>query len=457
MKSVMRDNTHIGNISALPLQGSDRSAITAAGTDSNEMLSVNLRHQLGSFRLAMNFHVPPGLIVLLGASGAGKSLTLKSIAGLLHPQQGHIAVNGQILFDSASHINVPPQLRHIGYVPQHYALFPHLTIAENVLFALPPQPAHSRWLQWRKQRAARQKQVSELLSLLELDGLERRYPASLSGGQQQRVALARALAAQPRLLLLDEPFNALDAAVRERLRDTLKQFHRRFAIPIVLVTHDHAEAQQLADTIVVVQQGRVAQIGSVNDIFYSPRTPAVAQLVGQSNLFTASLATPSNSSHMQEGIPSIALRVAFHNPQSTASIGDNNNARYNWLPLPESYVSSDEPANPKEFSGCIRSDEITIHRLPTVTIPSFVPTWTPQGATQWLGILRESSLHGHMVRLLIHPCVTDPSLSTHSISESVIEAYLTRSQGRDIEVSPGEHLVLEIPPKAIHLFDKSAL
>ncbi len=464
MKSVMRETNDSTKVHALEAQYSDEDEVgdTTLSTSGKNMLNVKLHHQLGAFQLAINFQVPLGLIVLLGSSGAGKSLTLRSIAGLLHPQQGHITVNEQVLFDSATGIRVPAQLRHIGYVPQHYALFPHLTVAENILFALPPSPTNSLWTQWRKQRAARRTRVAELLSVLELDGLERRYPATLSGGQQQRVALARALASEPRLLLLDEPFNALDASVRERLRDTLKQFHRRFAIPIVLVTHDHAEAQQLADTIVVVQHGQVAQVGSVNDIFYAPHTPNVAQLVGQHNVFTAYLATPSNQ---QKFAPSLALRLHHlesTNAASSLSTSQNNEGNgshkdyaYNWLPLPEAdlrSVASREASG--AISGCIRTDEIQVHRR---SGEGMQPTWTVQGSAQWTGVLREAQLYGHMVRLLIQPCLPEVSANDSSFTENVLEVYLSRGQWRDVEVASGQQLVLEIPEKAIHLFDTSAI
>jgi len=210
-------------------------------------LKVNLQHRLGNFRLSIDFQVPLDLTVLFGFSGAGKTLTLRSLAGLLHPEQGYVSIDGQVLLDSSSGINLPPQERRVGYVPQHYALFPHLTVSENILFALPRQ---GLWPRSREIKSSQKARVNELLAVLELEGLERRYPATLSGGQQQRVALARAFMAEPRLLLLDEPFNALDVAVRERLRSTLKQFQRHFAVPIVLVTHDHTEVQQLADQVV---------------------------------------------------------------------------------------------------------------------------------------------------------------------------------------------------------------
>ena len=447
MKGVMRETSNTIRVHSLDAQDSAKEMATSLTAQNENLLSVNLHHQLGTFQLAINFQVPLGLIVLLGSSGAGKSLTLRSIAGLLHPQQGHIAVNEQVLFDSATGINVPTQVRHIGYVPQHYALFPHFTVAENILFALPPLPLSSRWKQWSQQRAARRTRVAELLSILELDGLERRYPVTLSGGQQQRVALARALAAEPRLLLLDEPFNALDAAVRERLRDTLKQFQRRFAIPIVMVTHDHAEAQQLADTIVVVQHGHVAQAGSVNDIFYEPRTPEVAQLVGQHNVFTAQLASPPNQ---QKYTPETALRL--HQLKSTnvaSSLSTtlmNEGNDYNWLPCPTPAPHN----NLQHPGGCIRTDEILVHRR---SGSSIFPLWTAQGSVQWLGVLQEAQLYGHMVRLLIHPCLPGLSADALFIAESVLEVYLSRGQWRDVEVASGQQLVLEIPSKAIHLFD----
>jgi ABC-type Fe3+/spermidine/putrescine transport system ATPase subunit len=292
-----------------------------------------------------------------------------------------------------------------------------------------------------------------------LEGLERRYPATLSGGQQQRVALARALAAEPRLLLLDEPFNALDAAVRERLRDTLKQFHRRLAIPIVLVTHDHAEAQQLADTIVVVQRGQVAQVGLVNDIFYSPRTPDVGKLVGQHNIFTAHVATPPNQ---QKLAPPMALRlqhVEAMNAESSRAISQDNagneDEANNWLPLPETDLRSAASYEVgKSITGCIRTDEIIVHSRSGSGIS---PMWTAQGSVQWVGVLQEAQLYGHMVRLLIHPRMPGLSLDDTFIAESVLEVYLSRGQWRDVEVASGQQLILEIPSKAIHLFDALAI
>jgi len=418
--------------------------------DNVGMLNVSLHHDLGNFRLAVDFQVPLGLIVLFGPSGAGKSLTLRSIAGLLHPKQGYIAVDGHVLFESLAGIDLPPQERRVGYVPQHYALFPHLTVAENVLFALPKR---SRWTRWRKIQASQQARVTELLAALELEGLERRYPSTLSGGQQQRVALARALAAEPRLLLLDEPFNALDAAVRERLRDKLRQFQQHFAIPIVLVTHDHAEVQQLADTVVVLQQGCVVQMGCVQEIFFSPRTPDVAQLVGQQNVFGGYLATPANYQH---SAPPMALRLGWlQSSGAPVHVGTPQSDEPDrcWLPLPATSLFSTQtlPAQ-TSIAGCIRPDEVFIHRWSSVITP---PVWTTRGAVQWVAELLDAQIHGPSIRLLVRPQWAGQSTINKPTTGSVLEIYLSRWQWREIEMTPGQLLVLEIGPEAIHWFETS--
>src|SRR5579859_7468838 len=355
-----------------------KTADEAQRRNNESMLKVSLQQQFGSFRLNVDFQAPPGLVVLFGFSGAGKSLTLRSMAGLLRPEQGYVAIDEHILFDSKAAIDLRPQARRVGYVPQHYALFPHLTVAENILFAL---PRGSRLAGWGKKRADQNRRVNELLAVLELEGLERRYPSNLSGGQQQRVALARALAAEPRLLLLDEPFNALDAAVRERLRDTLKHFQRHFAVPIVLVTHDHAEVQQLADTVVVIQNGQIEQVGSVREIFLSPRSRDVAQLVSQHNLFGGRAATPPGN---QPSTPSTALRLdwlqvtSMQTPTSTAQSDEPDRC---WLPLPLASLSPLLPhAAHQRISGCIRPDEVGVHNWPGSVVP---PVWTPRGSVQW--------------------------------------------------------------------------
>ncbi|HEX6479006.1 MAG TPA: ATP-binding cassette domain-containing protein [Ktedonobacteraceae bacterium] len=432
-------------------------------------LSVNLQHQLGNFRLSIDFQVPLDLTVLFGFSGAGKSLTLRSLAGLLHPERGYVSIDGQVLFDSASGINLPPQERRVGYVPQHYALFPHLTVGENILFALPRQ---APWSRSREIKSSQKTRVNELLAVLELEGLERRYPATLSGGQQQRVALARALMAEPRLLLLDEPFNALDVAVRERLRSTLKQFQRHFAVPIVLVTHDHTEVQQLADQVVVLQQGHVEQVDSVQEVFLSPASAAVARLVGQDITFGGHLVVPPDD---QPAAPSKALRLdwlqsngtqdyvearrglsgakrnAFPSFAPTAS-AERSAAPLNppacWLPLP---LTISLPASQSLITGCIRNDEVHVHHW---TGPGTPPVWTARGAVQWTAQLVEAQIQGPSMRLLVRPQWLDLP-ANGGAAGSMLKIYLSRSQWREVEVMPGQLLLLEIGPEAIHLYSST--
>jgi ABC-type sulfate/molybdate transport systems ATPase subunit len=270
---------------------------TSAASD---VLSVAIRKELAGFTLDIMFTVPCGLTVLFGPSGAGKSLTLQSIAGLFPLSEARIELGGTVWHDSERGLYLPPQSRHIGYVPQHYALFPHLTVEQNIAFGL---KVHDR--QGRKKRKQR---VSELLELMQLHGLERRRPAQLSGGQQQRVALARALARDPALLLLDEPFSSLDAAVRETLREEMRALHKRVHVPIVLVMHDAVEACMLADALVVIEQGRVLQVGTPDEIFRSPITRMVADLIGMSPSWTGAVRGPISHTSARRQI--ITLQTA---------------------------------------------------------------------------------------------------------------------------------------------------
>lgn len=424
-----------------------RAVRTREKEETGELLKVCFRQQFGSFLLDVDFQVAPGLIVLFGSSGAGKSLTLRSMAGLLHPGQGYVTLGEDILFDSEAGIDLPPQERHVGYVPQHYALFPHLTVAENIAFALPGRVSSSGW---RKRRLAQNTRVAELLVALELKGLERRYPATLSGGQQQRVALARALAAEPRLLLLDEPFNALDVAVRQRLRDALRHFQRRFALPIVLVTHDHEEVQQLADTVVVLQHGQVKQVGSVQDVFFAPRTTEVAQLVGQQNIFGGYLAAPAQE---QPSSPPLALRVSWlQSPgaRTQFTVPQENMAERCWLPVPTPVPLSMQSLSPQTLLvGCIRSDEVLVHRLSDVA----PQVWTSRGSVQWMAELLEAQLHGSAIRLLVRPQWTMQLANENAPAGSILEIYLSRVRWREIEVEPGQSLALDIGPEAMHWFE----
>ena len=212
------------------------------------------------------------LVALLGPSGSGKSTLLRVIAGLEKPDSGRIFVLGRdATYDSV-------QARRMGFVFQHYALFKHMTIRENIAFGLEIN-------KWGKVQV--KKRVDELLDLVQLSGLHNRYPSQLSGGQRQRVALARALAIQPKLLLLDEPFGALDAKVRKDLRQWLRHLHSEVQVTTVFVTHDQEEAMEVSDEVVVMNQGRIEQVGSPAEIYDHPATPFVMGFIGPVNVLPA--------------------------------------------------------------------------------------------------------------------------------------------------------------------------
>lgn len=214
------------------------------------------------------------VLALVGPSGAGKSTILRAIAGLHRPETGRIVCAGKVWFDGRAGIHVPPHRRAVGLVFQSYALFPHMTAQANVEAAMGHRP-----------RAERRRQAVKLFELVRLSGLEGRKPAELSGGQQQRVAVARALAREPAVLLLDEPFSAVDRVTRGKLYRELAELRRLLAIPIILVTHDFDEAARLADKMCLLHHGRVVQTGTPHEILARPATIEAARLVDLKNLF----------------------------------------------------------------------------------------------------------------------------------------------------------------------------
>jgi molybdate transport system ATP-binding protein len=232
-------------------------------------LTVSL-HQAGPIPLAVDLTCAPGdMVALVGPSGAGKTTILRSIAGLYRPRTGCIAVNDETWFASDDRIVVPPYKRRVGMVFQNYALFPHLTALRNVMTALDHLPKDER-----------RKRAEELLALLHLPGLSDRKPAQLSSGQQQRVAVARALARDPAVLLLDEPFSAVDRVTRRKLYKEIAEVRRHLAIPIILVTHDIDEATLLADKMYVLNEGRILQSGTPAQITEQPASDEVIQVLG---------------------------------------------------------------------------------------------------------------------------------------------------------------------------------
>uniref|UniRef100_B8HKV2 ABC-type quaternary amine transporter n=1 Tax=Cyanothece sp. (strain PCC 7425 / ATCC 29141) TaxID=395961 RepID=B8HKV2_CYAP4 len=224
------------------------------------------------------------LVALLGPSGSGKSTLLRIIAGLEKPDAGRIFLTEQ----DATAIDVKD--RQIGFVFQHYALFKHLTVRRNIAFGL-------EVAKWNQKRI--QQRVDELLELIQLTGLGDRYPSQLSGGQRQRVALARALALQPKVLLLDEPFGALDAKVRKELRSWLRHLHKEVQVTTVFVTHDQEEAMEVADELVIMNRGRVEQVGAPADIYDRPASPFVMSFIGPVNVLASNPQIVGRSAHSE--------------------------------------------------------------------------------------------------------------------------------------------------------------
>lgn len=231
----------------------------------------------------LNLDIPSGeLVALLGPSGSGKTTLLRILAGLEVPDAGHVHFHGEDATDT------DVRDRNVGFVFQHYALFGHMTIFENVAFGLRVRPRTAKpgsKVRTRPTEVEIKRKVMELLKLVQLDWLADRYPHQLSGGQRQRIALARALAVEPKVLLLDEPFGALDAKVRKELRRWLRRLHDEVHVTSVFVTHDQEEAMEVADRIVVMNEGRIEQVGTPDEVYDHPATPFVLQFLGDVNLF----------------------------------------------------------------------------------------------------------------------------------------------------------------------------
>jgi molybdate transport system ATP-binding protein len=237
------------------------------------VIELSLRKRYAGFLLDVAWTAGDEVVALFGPSGAGKSLTLNCLAGLVRPDAGRIVVNGRVFDDVERGVRLPPQARRLGYVFQGYALFPHLTVAENVGFGLADLP-----------RAARRRRTADVLDRLGLADVAGQHPRELSGGQQQRVALGRALAPDPELLLLDEPLSALDAPLRRQLREELGRVIREWGKAVVLVTHDLAEAYQLGERLVLYDGGRVVQAAPKGELLLQPASETVARLVGMRNI-----------------------------------------------------------------------------------------------------------------------------------------------------------------------------
>lgn len=286
--------------------------------------------RVGSFELETDWIIEPGeVLVLFGPSGAGKTTTLRAVAGLLRPRQGQIEVGGRIVYDGSGSVWVPAHRRRIGYLTQQTNLFPHLDVQKNIAYGLRGQP-----------QGVIRVRVGELISLLQLEGMETRKPWQLSGGQQQRVALARALAPAPGLLLLDEPFAGLDMELRRILRREVRSILARSPIPVLLVTHEREEALALADAVQVIDEGHIIARGLPLDILGQPGQGRVARLVGVENLFH--------------------LRVERRNPRDGTMVCAGGGLRIE-VPLEDPAVDSQGVASESDrVSVAIRASDIIL-------------------------------------------------------------------------------------------------
>lgn len=279
-------------------------------------LVVDIHKRLGDFRLDVAFEAENGVTCLLGPSGCGKSYTLKCIAGIEKPDSGHIELDGRVLFDSAQKIDLPPQKRQVGYLFQNYALFPNMTVAQNILCGLHHE----------KDKAAREQRLQEIIRRMRLEGLEKHRPYQLSGGQAQRVALARIMVSEPKLLMLDEPFSALDSHLRDLLKIELRDILRAYGREVLMVTHSREEAYNLSREIAVMDAGHILTQKPTKALFADPGSPQAATLTGCKNIAGAvrigahEVEVPAwgvrlqTAAEVREGLKAVGIRAHYFNP-----------------------------------------------------------------------------------------------------------------------------------------------
>ena len=231
-------------------------------------LSVDIEKKLGAFHLRSQFEAPDETMALLGASGCGKSMTLKCIAGIVTPDRGRIVLGGRVLFDSEKKINLPPQQRRVGYLFQQYALFPNMSVEQNILCGIRSGD-----------KAEKRRVLAEKIRMFRLEGLEKKHPAQLSGGQQQRVAIARALATNPKVLLCDEATSALDPNTTRSILELLREINKTLGVTIIVITHEMKVIDQICDRVAVIDKSCIAEEGRVADVFTNPKSDIARELV----------------------------------------------------------------------------------------------------------------------------------------------------------------------------------
>ncbi|MCL1875048.1 MAG: ATP-binding cassette domain-containing protein [Synergistaceae bacterium] len=262
-------------------------------------LTVDIKKRLGNFCLDVSFNINSGVSGLLGASGSGKSVTLMCIAGILKPDSGKIILNGRALYDSERNIDLTPQRRRVGYLFQNYALFPDMTARQNILCGLHKE----------KDKSKKERSLSEIIEIMQLRGIENNRPKQLSGGQQQRVALARILVGDPELLILDEPFSALDSHLRSQLQVEIQKLLKRFGKNTLLVTHSRDEAYQLCSEIALLDAGKIVIRKETKQLFADPESRQAAYLTGCKNVIDA-----KKAGEYEVDVPDWGLRFTASRP-----------------------------------------------------------------------------------------------------------------------------------------------
>lgn len=245
-------------------------------------LAVDLKKRLKGFNLSIAFETQGEYLGILGASGSGKSMTLKCIAGVEMPDEGRIVLNGKVLFDSERKINLKPQDRNIGFLFQNYALFPHMTVEENIRLGLTCSESEKG------------QKVYDIIKSFHLEGLEKKFPTQLSGGQQQRTALARCVVYKPDILLLDEPFSALDSHLKEQLQNEMIELLKLYDGEVLMVTHSRDEAYNFCKNLVIIDKGKSVLMGNTKDIYNQPKLNTVAKLTGCKNISKCEILSPYN-------------------------------------------------------------------------------------------------------------------------------------------------------------------
>lgn len=301
-------------------------------------LEVNIEKKYGNFLLKTEFKNAGEPTALLGASGCGKSLTLRCIAGIVRPDRGRIVLNGRVLFDNELKIDLPPQKRKVGYLFQNYALFGNMTVEQNIACGI-----HGE-----KDRRLRKKLVEEMIERMQLTGLEKNRPHQLSGGQQQRVALARILIGKPEIVLLDEPFSALDSYLRDRLLTDIKDLLITLGQEMMLVTHSRDEAYTMCEKLLVMDQGKICDKGNTKEVFADPKSIPAAVLTGCKNIYAARAAgettveitdlgiTVETGRTVGQDLCAVGIRAHYFNPR----------ARINLFPV----VLTEEVESPFEWT-----------------------------------------------------------------------------------------------------------